>query len=140
MADQSAARDDQRQDGKLISVPMAAVKIYKGALVTFNSSGYADVADASEPLAGVAFETVDNSAGSAGDKNVRVYRDGVFEFTAAGLTQADMGKQVQVVGDDNTVILNATGAGKVQIGRIVRVNSATSCLVQLDVTGNTLLA
>lgn len=140
MADQLASRNDQRQDGRLLSVPLAAVKVYQGAILTFNSAGYADVGDASEPLAGVAFETVDNSGGSAGDKEVRVWRDGIFEFTAAGLTQADMGKAVQVGGDDNTVALSAAGAGKVQIGRICRVNSATSCLVQLDVNGNTLLA
>ncbi len=139
MADLTAARDDERQNGELIAVPLAAVKVFKGALLTFNSAGYADVGDASEPLAGVAIETVDNSAGAAGDKTVRVWRTGVFTFAGSGFTQADVGKQVQV-SDDQTVVLNSAGSGKVQIGRIVEFVSATSVRVQINVDGNTLLA
>lgn len=139
MADLTAARDDERQNGNIVSVPLAAVKAFKGAILTFNTSGYADQGDASEPLAGVAIETVDNSGGNAGDKRVRVWRDGVFTFAGSGFTQADVGKQVQV-SDDQTVVLTSAGSGKVQIGRIVEYVSATAVRVQLDVNGNTLLA
>lgn len=139
MADTTTARDDKRQNGELLAVPVAAVKVNAGSILTFNSSGFADVGDASEPLAGVAMETVDNSGGSAGDKEVRVWRTGIFSFVSSGLVAGDVGKAVVVV-DDQTVALSSAGAGKVQIGRIARVVSATECLVQLDVNGNTLLA
>ena len=140
MADQTAPRHDERQTGDILAVPLAAVKVYAGSIVTYNAAGYADVGDASEALAGVAIETVDNAAGEAGDKSVRVYRNGIFKFNASGLTVADNGKAVQIGSDDNTVTIGTAGAGKVQIGRIARVISATECLVQLDVLGNTLLA
>ena len=140
MADLTAPRHDERQTGEILALPLAAVKVFAGSILTYNAAGYADVGDASEALAGVAIETVDNSAGAAGDVDVRVHRSGVFKFNAAGLTVADNGKAVQIGGDDNTVAIGTAGAGKVQIGRIARVISATECLVQLDVTGNTLLA
>jgi hypothetical protein len=58
----------------LVAYPIAAVKIPKGALVNINAAGYAtNATDASgETFAGVAYETVDNSAGSAGDLSIRV--------------------------------------------------------------------
>ncbi len=134
MADLTAPRHDERQTGDLVHVKQAAVKIYHGALVTFNPAGYADVADASEPLAGVAMETVDNSAGSAGDKLIRVHRCGIFTFGGSGFTAADAGKEV-FVSDDQTVVVGGTGAGRIPVGRIVEVLSAAKVRVQINLFG-----
>ena len=37
----STAREAKRKDGEVISYPMAAVKIPKGALVNINAAGFA---------------------------------------------------------------------------------------------------
>ncbi|MEV7572627.1 hypothetical protein AB0P28_05930 [Pseudarthrobacter sp. NPDC089323] len=82
MANLTADRDAMRRDGELISMPVAAVKVFKGSLLANNTSGYAtEAADtANFTLAGIAYDQVDNSAGAAGDKSVRVERKGVFEL------------------------------------------------------------
>lgn len=130
MSDLQAAKDDLRQEGVIVSVPLAAVKVYKGAILTFNSAGYADVGDASEPLAGIAVETVDNSGGSAGDKSVRVYREGVFEFACSSTTQASVGLNAFVT-DDQTVHFTSA-AGLVPIGQVVGLTSATKVRVHIN--------
>lgn len=135
MSDITAVRNDKRQTGDIYAVDLAAVAVFAGGLLTFNTSGYAEPANASQAVAGVAIESVDNSAGSAGDKTVRVYRNGIFSFDAAGLTQADTGKEVFVGANDNTVVVGGTGAGRIPVGRIVEVVSATEARVQLNVFG-----
>src|SRR5215213_8984519 len=105
MANLTADREDLRQDGILVAFPLSAVKVFKGSLLANNTAGYAaKAADTSGfTLAGVAYEQVDNSAGSAGDKSVRCWRKGVFELNFSGTAaQADVGKAVYMV-DDNTV-------------------------------------
>lgn len=135
MADITAPRQDKRQTGDILSVPVGAgIKVYAGGLLTF-AAGYAVAANAAQAVAGVAIETVDNTAGIDGAKNVRVSRNGIFSFRAAGLTAADAGKEVVVGADDDLVALVTAGAGKIPIGRIARVVSATECLVQLNVNG-----
>lgn len=59
--------------------------IYKGSMVARNGSGYAVPAETtgSTAVIGVAMQTVDNSGGSAGDKEVRLQR-GVFAFENSG--------------------------------------------------------
>jgi hypothetical protein len=58
-------------------------------------------------FAGVAYETVDNSAGSAGDKSIRVETDGVFSFLTSGAAQANVGSEIYWDGaiDSSTVTL-----------------------------------
>lgn len=134
MANLTADRDALRQDGELISMPLAAVKVFKGSLLTNNTSGYATKAadTANFTLAGIAYEQVDNSAGAAGDKSVRVERTGVFELNFSGTaTQGDVGKAVYAV-DDNTVALAATTTNDVLVGRIVSFVSATKVRVELS--------
>lgn len=132
MADLTEVRDDQRQNGELVSVALAAVKAFKGAALTFNSAGYADVADANEALAGVAAETVDNSGGAAGDKSVRVWRRGVVQFNCSGATQANVGDEAYL-SDDNTVVFTED-AGGIPIGVVVGFESATSVRVDINVS------
>jgi hypothetical protein len=133
MAAAAAAREAQRTDGKLKSVPVAAsTKVYKGTLVAINSSGYAvPAADtANFKLAGVAYETVDNSSGANGDKSVRVEKSGEFEMNGSGLAQGDLGKEVYVT-DDNTVQTAANTNG-MKVGAIAEVVSASKARVRID--------
>jgi hypothetical protein len=85
-----------------IEYPVAAVKIYAGSLVCVNAAGYAvPAADTVNfKFVGIALEQVDNSAGQAGDKTIRVRRAGVFEFKASSIAQSDVGKQMYVVNDE----------------------------------------
>ena len=106
MAAAMANRDAQRQDGMLKARKMAAVKLFKGTLASHNATGYlAKGADtASFKFAGVTYESVGNSGGSAGDLECRVFKTGEFEFAYNGgdATQALCGQEVYIV-DDQTV-------------------------------------
>ncbi len=107
---------------------MAAVKIPKGALVNINSSGYATNATdaASETFAGVAYETVDNSAGNAGDLSIRVQTTGTFVFVDGGGNgaQTDVGVEFNVV--DNQTVTDAATSNNLVAGVAVESISATS--------------
>lgn len=134
MSNLTADRDALRQDGVLISMPLAAVKVFKGSLLANNASGYVTKAadTANFTLAGIAYEQVDNNAGAAGDKSVRVERKGVFELNFSGrATQATVGLPVYMV-DDNTVALAATTTNDVLVGRVVSFVSATKVRVELS--------
>lgn len=137
MSDLTASRDDKRQEGVLVDVALAAVKVFKGSILTFNSSGYADVGDASETFAGIAMETVDNSGGSAGDKSVRVWREGVVELNCSGASQATVGKNA-FVSDDNTVHFTSA-AGLVPIGVVVGFVSSTAVRVHINRNSSTIV-
>src|SRR5262245_7221496 len=82
----------------------AAQLVYAGALVMRNAAGNALKGATATGSVGVgrAEERVDNSAGSAGDKQVRV-RVGTFHFknSASGdaITKADIGAPCYVVDD-----------------------------------------
>lgn len=137
MADLTAATDDQRQEGVVVALPMAAVKVYKGAILTFNSAGYADVADASETFAGIAMETVDNSAGSAGDKTVKVVREGIVTVGKSSAVQADCGLNAFVT-DDSTVH-TTSAAGLTPIGVVVGLVSSSAVRVHLNRVASTIV-
>lgn len=107
MTNLAADRNTPRVEGDVKSLPMSASKIYAGAIVCRNATGYAAKGAVSTTLIGVgrADEQVDNSGGNPGDKRIRV-REGKFIFnnSSAGdlITIADIGKPAYIV-DDNTV-------------------------------------
>jgi hypothetical protein len=106
----------------------ASVVIYKGALVGVNSSGYlVPMAHGTANLTfvGIAEETIDNSDGSSGDKGCNVAKSGSGVYADAGTaTQADIGKAVNVVSDN-----------EVQIGTFGLTNVyAVGVLVALETT------
>ena len=109
MAVLSAPFDIGIKDGWEVRMKMAAVKIYQGGAVgVIIGTGYATpllVATAGMKFCGVAEETVDNSAGNAGDLWIRVRVRGLAAFTLSGLTVANIGANVYFVSgsDDNTV-------------------------------------
>jgi hypothetical protein len=90
------------REGIEIEYPVAAVKIYAGGMVCINAAGYAAPAadTVNFKFVGIALEQVDNSAGQAGDKTIRVRRVGVVEFKASSIAQGDVGKQMYVVNDE----------------------------------------
>lgn len=132
MANLAVDRADGRQEGVLVEAYIAAsTKIFKGSNVAYNTAGYAvkGVDTASFAFAGVAMETVDNT-GSAGDKYVRVWKEGVFDMNCASATQAWVGQDVYLV-DDNLVALAATTTNDVRVGKVVGFTSATSVRVKI---------
>lgn len=130
MANLTANRDDQLSDGTMLVFPMAAVKIYQGALVCINTSGYlTNAADtASFIFAGSAIDFVDNSAGSAGALTMRVRVSGVIQCVTSGATQATVGAKVYA--SDNQTVATST-SNSVLVGRVVEYDSATSVRVRM---------
>ena len=122
-------RQTERKDGAIIDYGAGVDILYRGGLAV-DSSGYAVAAadTASAKFLGVIYEKVDNSAGSAGDKNVRIWRKGIFKFAATGMAITDIGKRVYV-SDDQTVTLVP---GNVWCGTIVEFESSTAVFVQID--------
>jgi predicted RecA/RadA family phage recombinase len=133
MSNLTVDKADGRQEGVLFEAPIAAsTKIFKGSNVAYNTAGYAvkGADTASFAFAGVAMETIDNSAGAAGDRNVRCWREGIFDMNCASATQAWVGQLVYLV-DDNLVALAATTTNDVPVGKVVWFTSATSVRVKI---------
>ena len=111
----TADRNTPRQEPGVRQQMMAAVKIFAGALVMRNSSGYLTKGAAATGLVGVgrAEEQVDNSGGSAGDRSVRV-RPGVFRFdnstSTDAITIAQIGKPCYAVDDSKVAKTDGGGA------------------------------
>ncbi len=103
----AADRNTAMMDGELLSLPLAAVKVYAGSIAAVNASGFVTKGAASTTLRyiGRFEEQVDNSAGSAGDKSALVRRGKAFKFKNSGtsaIVQADLGN-VCYIEDDQTV-------------------------------------
>jgi hypothetical protein len=84
-----------------------ASKIYEGALVMLNATGYAvkGATATGQKAAGIALEQVDNTTGASGEKTIRV-KEGIFRFNNSSggdeITIAEIGQTCYIV-DDNTV-------------------------------------
>lgn len=129
----SAKTDRKEKEGKLLAHPVVASDIiYAGALVKHNAAGFLApcAAESGAVFAGVAVETVDNSAGSAGDKVCRVDKKGAFIMNGTGFSQADVGSAVYA-SDDNTVS-TTQDTNEQQVGRIVEFISSTEVRVKID--------
>lgn len=119
MTAQTEDRTIARKGGDLFAATIAATEeIFKGALVSLDSTGYVKPAAdaAAERLLGVSETNYDNTSGADGAADIEGRRNPVFEFVCAGMTLADLGADVYVV-DDQTVGLgvvaqpvNVTGA------------------------------
>lgn len=116
------------RDGDWASYPLAAgVKIFVGARLVIDSTGYARPARASttDKANGVSEHLIDNSAGAAGDKRVNA-RFGVFKFSNSTstdlITTADVGSQCYIV-DDQTVAKTSNTNARITGGIIIDVES-----------------
>lgn len=94
---------------------IAADIIYKGAAVGDNGSGYARPLQAGDPFRGFADYQCDNSAGSAGDKTIRVKTRGMIKLPITSLAITDVGKDVFASDDDTFTLTQSTNT---RIGRV----------------------
>jgi 3D (Asp-Asp-Asp) domain-containing protein len=128
------AREAKRKDGELISYKMSNVLIPKGALVNINAAGYATNATdaAEETFAGVAYETVDNSAGAVGACDIRVLSTGTFIFVDGGGngTITDVGVQFNIV--DNQTVTDAATTNGLKAGVCVEFVDANTTRIRID--------
>lgn len=90
----TAARDANYQVGDMYAVKMGIGTIYKGDIVVIKAAdGYAYSQYATgatgDSFVGVAAETI--TATVAGATRIRVYTEGVFEFTWASAAQTNVG-------------------------------------------------
>jgi hypothetical protein len=131
----SKDRDPRRKEGLLGQNPAyQAVKIYGGALVMLNATGYiipgADTASCI--FAGVATKQVDNSSGSSGDKTAEYWRNGLFLMTLdTAITRANVGDQVYLV-DDQTVDLVANVTNNIFCGVIAEYMDTTHAWIDIQ--------
>jgi len=113
---------------------MSNVKIPKGALVNINAAGFAVNASdtANETFAGVAYETVDNSTGSAGDKKIRVETTGTFAFVDGGgnCAQTDLGVEFKII--DNQTVTDAATTNNVKAGVCVESIDQNTVRIRID--------
>lgn len=121
--------------GSKIEGKAAAVNLYQNTLAFWDAStGYVTNDDnaGANAFAGIVYQQCDNSAGSAGDKPVELYTEGVFRLTGSSFTQATAGDLIYAT--DNFVI-TATSTNASRIGRAVNYVSATQVDVMIDVLG-----
>lgn len=111
-----ALRDYELGDRNEMPV-IASDIIYGGAFVGDNGSGFARPLVAGDPFRGIAESRVDNSAGAAGAKDVRVISNGLVELAISTLAITDVGKAVYA-SDDNTFTL--TKGTNTRIGYVHR--------------------
>jgi hypothetical protein len=119
----------------IIQCKAAAVNLYQNTLAFWDAStGFITNDDnaGANAFAGVVYQQCDNSAGSAGDKVVELYTEGVFRLTGSSFTQATAGDLIYAT--DNFVI-TATSTNASRIGRAVNYVSATQVDVMIDVLG-----
>ncbi len=130
----TTAREARRKGGRQIAYPIGKTKIPKGALVNINSSGFAvNASDAAgETFAGVAYETVDNSGGSAGDLLVRVQTTGTFVFVDGGGNgaQTDVGVAFNIV--DNQTVTDAATSNNLRAGTAVESLGVNAVRIRID--------
>lgn len=122
-------------EGALIQGKASNVNLYQNTLAFWDAStGYVTNDDngGANAFAGIVYQQVDNSGGSAGDKPVELYSKGVFRLTGSSFTQATAGDLIYAT--DNFVI-TATSTSASRIGRAVNYVSATQVDVMIDVLG-----
>jgi hypothetical protein len=121
------------KETNIISYKLAAIKAIQGAIMKINAAGYLDnaTAESGARFAGICTGTVDNSGGSAGDLEARVFTSGAFLLTTNGtaLVQADV--NAAVYASDNGTCSTTQASNEVEIGKIVEFVSGTSAWVQL---------
>lgn len=109
----------------------ASTRIYQGTLVFGTATGYADDDTGSgvNSFLGVADEDVDNSAGAAGDKKVRVRIRGRFVLTGSSFAQTDVGRPIH--GTDNYTVTVTRSTSSVYVGVVREFRSTTLHVVEI---------
>jgi hypothetical protein len=116
-------------------LPASNVAIYEGSAVSI-ASGYArqlNTSDTTDGFAGFCEKACDNSAGSAGDKNVRVRSRGYVKLSVTNVSAVTNVSDAVYASDGNTFTTASTG--NIQIGKVVRWISGTTCIVYFESLG-----
>ncbi len=131
-------RTDAREGKILVRGVKGGVKIDAGTIVARNAAGFAlPAADAAGLVVeGCAEKTVDNTGGQDGDAKVEI-NQGFFLYDAAGLTDADNGKDCFV--EDEATVNLVGGTNKVYAGVIAEVVSPTAVWVKQGLGGKKVL-
>ena len=112
-------------------LPVQASSVcYAGAAMTADSNGDVGPLNVSEAFAGFAEQKVDNGSGSAGDEDVQVRSRGKVTLSVTGVDDHDDYNAAVYATDDNTFTLTASGG--LQIGKVVRWISGTTCVVSFE--------
>jgi hypothetical protein len=116
--------------GDINELPVIASDIiYEGAAVGMNGSGYARPLTAGDQFVGFAEQNVDNSAGAAGDKTVRVLTKGFIKLSIGSLAITDIGKPVYASDDDTFTLTESTNS---HVGRVHRFISTGVGVLSFD--------
>lgn len=119
----------------IIQCKAAAVNLYQNTIAFWDAStGFITNDDnaGANAFAGIVYQQCDNSGGSAGDKVVELWTEGVFRLTGSSFTQATAGDLIYAT-DNFTTTATSTNASR--IGRAVNYVSATQMDVMIDVLG-----
>ncbi|MEM6505447.1 MAG: cytoplasmic protein [Planctomycetota bacterium] len=103
---------------------------YAGAAVTVDSSGDAGPLVTTDTFAGFAVAKCDNSAGSAGDKDVRVRSKGGIKLPVTGVSDKTNYGSTVYASDDDTFTLTASGA--LAIGKVGRYITGSTVIVNFE--------
>lgn len=133
MADATTAVDSKMAAGNLVTCSAAAEALYSGTLGVYLAAGHVGNGgdDAGVTFAGVIADTVDNSGGSAGDLDVAVRQEGIFEFSKSSAVIADVGKAATIV-DNQTVGLVGDTTNDVVCGTIVALVDSSTVKVKIQ--------
>lgn len=112
----------------------AAAHVFKGAFVGVErSTGHVRNLQPGDMFAGIAYEEIDNTNGSAGEVSVRLYTQGDFVLTTNNATQAWIGSALYALDDDRTSVLPSQGASFV--GVLMAVIGTNLGIVRIMPTG-----
>lgn len=119
--------------GNIQEYPVIAADIlYKGAAVGLvDATGHARPLTAVDRFVGFCESRVDNSAGAAAAKTVRVVEKGKIKLSVSGAVITDVGQPVYAT-DDDTFVFLPTGAQF--IGKVSRFVSSGVVVVDFDVS------
>lgn len=119
------------EGGDINEIPMIAADIiYEGAAVGLvDASGHARPLNAADRFAGFAVEKVDNSAGAAADKTVRLWQSGKVSCAVTGAVITDEGQPIYAT-DDDTFVFSPVAA--MFVGFVHRFVSAGVVIVDFN--------
>lgn len=121
------SRNTPERDGKVVSYLLAAgAKIYSGALVALNASGYAvpGITDLNLTALGRAEQSVDNTNGANGGASIEVRR-GVFRWrnsTTDPVSFVNIGKTCYIQ-DDETIAKTNGGNTRSAAGKLIDIDT-----------------
>lgn len=107
--------------------------LYAGSAIGI-SSGYARPCTTSDEFAGFCVEKCDNTGGASGAKDVKVLATGYVKLAVTGVSAVTHINDAVYLTDDDTFTL--TSSGGLQIGKVFRWETSTTCIVKFEALGN----